>query len=71
MERVPLACQRTTRRVLNDDWRIILLPELTRTAAGWESQLAVNHLGHFALAVGLHDVLAAAVVPWASSKTKR
>lgn len=29
------------------------------TAAGWESQFATNHLGHFALALGLHDALAA------------
>jgi len=29
------------------------------TAAGWESQFATNHLGHFALALGLHDPLAA------------
>jgi len=33
---------------------------LVRTAAGWESQLATNHLGHFALATGLHDALVAA-----------
>ncbi len=33
---------------------------LERTAEGWEKQFAVNHLGHFALAVGLHDALAAA-----------
>lgn len=29
------------------------------TPAGWESQFATNHLGHFALALGLHDALAA------------
>jgi hypothetical protein len=29
-------------------------------AAGAELQFATNHLGHFALAVGLHDALAAA-----------
>jgi NAD(P)-dependent dehydrogenase (short-subunit alcohol dehydrogenase family) len=29
------------------------------TAAGWEAQFATNHLGHFALALGLHDALAA------------
>ncbi|TCK65320.1 SDR family NAD(P)-dependent oxidoreductase [Curtobacterium sp. PhB136] len=29
------------------------------TAAGWESQFATNHLGHFALARGLHRALAA------------
>jgi NAD(P)-dependent dehydrogenase (short-subunit alcohol dehydrogenase family) len=31
---------------------------LERTQEGWELQLATNHLGHFALAVGLHDALA-------------
>lgn len=29
------------------------------TPEGWELQFATNHLGHFALAVGLHDELAA------------
>ncbi|MEV0457599.1 SDR family NAD(P)-dependent oxidoreductase [Catellatospora methionotrophica] len=38
----------------------IMAPPLTRTPQGWEAQLATNHLGHFALAVGLHDALAAA-----------
>jgi NAD(P)-dependent dehydrogenase (short-subunit alcohol dehydrogenase family) len=33
---------------------------LERTAQGWEAQFATNHLGHFALAVGLHHALAAA-----------
>jgi NAD(P)-dependent dehydrogenase (short-subunit alcohol dehydrogenase family) len=31
---------------------------LERTADGWEMQFATNHLGHFALSVGLHDALA-------------
>lgn len=31
---------------------------LERTQEGWELQLATNHLGHFNLAVGLHDALA-------------
>ena len=30
---------------------------LERTMQGWERQFATNHLGHFALAVGLHDAL--------------
>lgn len=30
-----------------------------RTAQGWETQFGTNHLGHFALATGLHDALAA------------
>lgn len=30
-----------------------ILPELQRTPQGWEKQFATNHLGHFALAVGL------------------
>ncbi|KAB1922765.1 SDR family NAD(P)-dependent oxidoreductase [Micromonospora noduli] len=34
-------------------------PEM-RTAEGWELQLATNHLGHFALANGLHRALAEA-----------
>jgi NAD(P)-dependent dehydrogenase (short-subunit alcohol dehydrogenase family) len=38
----------------------LILPTLQRTAEGWEKQFATNHLGHFALAVGLHDALAAA-----------
>jgi NAD(P)-dependent dehydrogenase (short-subunit alcohol dehydrogenase family) len=33
---------------------------LERTVHGWEAQFATNHLGHFALAVGLHDALATA-----------
>ncbi len=33
---------------------------LERTREGWELQFATNHLGHFALAFGLHPYLAAA-----------
>ena len=36
------------------------VPELTISPSGHEMQFASNHLGHFALAVGLHDALAAA-----------
>jgi NAD(P)-dependent dehydrogenase (short-subunit alcohol dehydrogenase family) len=39
---------------------VMALPDLQRTPEGWEMQFATNHLGHFALAVGLHDALAAA-----------
>ena len=38
----------------------IMATPLMRTPQGWELQLATNHLGHFALAAGLHDALAAA-----------
>jgi NAD(P)-dependent dehydrogenase (short-subunit alcohol dehydrogenase family) len=39
---------------------VMALPELQLTPQGWELQFATNHLGHFALAIGLHDSLAAA-----------
>jgi NAD(P)-dependent dehydrogenase (short-subunit alcohol dehydrogenase family) len=39
---------------------VMALPERELTAEGWELQFATNHLGHFALAVGLRDALAAA-----------
>jgi NAD(P)-dependent dehydrogenase (short-subunit alcohol dehydrogenase family) len=35
-------------------------PPERHTADGWETHFAVNHLGHFALALGLHDALASA-----------
>jgi NAD(P)-dependent dehydrogenase (short-subunit alcohol dehydrogenase family) len=38
---------------------VMALPELQLNDAGWEMQFATNHLGHFALALGLHDALAA------------
>ncbi|MCT9929864.1 SDR family NAD(P)-dependent oxidoreductase [Planotetraspora sp. A-T 1434] len=38
----------------------VMAPPETRTTEGWELQFATNHLGHFALATGLHDALAAA-----------
>ena len=37
---------------------VMALPE-QHTSEGWEVQFATNHLGHFALALGLHDALAA------------
>jgi NAD(P)-dependent dehydrogenase (short-subunit alcohol dehydrogenase family) len=36
------------------------LPERTVDDQGWEMQFATNHLGHFALTVGLYESLAAA-----------
>jgi NAD(P)-dependent dehydrogenase (short-subunit alcohol dehydrogenase family) len=38
----------------------IMASPLMRTPQGWEMQFATNHLGHFALAIGLHPALAAA-----------
>jgi len=45
--------------ILVNNAGIMATPEL-RTPQGWELQFATNHLGHFALALGLHDALAAA-----------
>jgi NAD(P)-dependent dehydrogenase (short-subunit alcohol dehydrogenase family) len=46
--------------ILVNNAGVMALPELTRTPAGYEMQFATNHLGHFALATGLHQWLAAA-----------
>jgi NAD(P)-dependent dehydrogenase (short-subunit alcohol dehydrogenase family) len=46
--------------VLVNNAGVMALPTLTLTAAGYEMQFATNHLGHFALATGLHQWLAAA-----------
>jgi NAD(P)-dependent dehydrogenase (short-subunit alcohol dehydrogenase family) len=46
--------------ILVNNAGIMALPELELTAEGWELQFATNHLGHFALALGLRDALAAA-----------
>jgi NAD(P)-dependent dehydrogenase (short-subunit alcohol dehydrogenase family) len=37
----------------------VMASPLVRTPEGWELQFATNHLGHFALATGLHEALAA------------
>jgi NAD(P)-dependent dehydrogenase (short-subunit alcohol dehydrogenase family) len=46
--------------ILINNAGVMACPE-TRTRSGWELQFATNHLGHFALAVGLHRALACAV----------
>jgi NAD(P)-dependent dehydrogenase (short-subunit alcohol dehydrogenase family) len=46
--------------ILVNNAGVMALPDLQLTPDGWELQFATNHLGHFALAVGLHDSLAAA-----------
>jgi NAD(P)-dependent dehydrogenase (short-subunit alcohol dehydrogenase family) len=38
----------------------LMAAPLMRTPEGWEMQFATNHLGHFALATGLHRALASA-----------
>jgi NAD(P)-dependent dehydrogenase (short-subunit alcohol dehydrogenase family) len=45
--------------ILVNNAGIMATPE-TYTPEGWELQFATNHLGHFALALGLHEALAAA-----------
>ena len=46
--------------VLVNNAGIMMLPELTLSPEGWEMQFATNHVGHFELALGLRDALAAA-----------
>jgi NAD(P)-dependent dehydrogenase (short-subunit alcohol dehydrogenase family) len=46
--------------ILVNNAGVMAIPELTLSPAGHEIHFATNHLGHFALAVGLHDALAVA-----------
>ena len=46
--------------ILVNNAGVMAIQELTVTDDGHEMQFATNHLGHFALALGLHDALAAA-----------
>jgi NAD(P)-dependent dehydrogenase (short-subunit alcohol dehydrogenase family) len=45
--------------ILVNNAGLMASPEM-RTPEGWEMQFATNHLGHFALATGMHRALAAA-----------
>jgi NAD(P)-dependent dehydrogenase (short-subunit alcohol dehydrogenase family) len=44
--------------ILVNNAGVMAIQEIARTPEGWEMQFATNHLGHFALALGLHDALA-------------
>ncbi|MCW2512692.1 MAG: dehydrogenase, short-chain alcohol dehydrogenase like protein [Mycobacterium sp.] len=46
--------------ILVNNAGVMAIQELTLSASGHEMQFATNHLGHFKLAVGLHDALASA-----------
>ncbi|MCV7015688.1 SDR family NAD(P)-dependent oxidoreductase [Mycolicibacterium madagascariense] len=46
--------------ILVNNAGVMAIQELTLSSGGHEMQFATNHLGHFALAVALHDALAAA-----------
>ena len=46
--------------ILVNNAGVMALPALELTPDGWELQFATNHLGHFVLALRLHDALAAA-----------
>lgn len=46
--------------ILVNNAGVMALPDLRLNEDGHELQFATNHLGHFALALGLHDALAAA-----------
>jgi len=46
--------------ILVNNAGVMAIQELTLSSSGHEMQFATNHLGHFALSLGLHDSLAAA-----------
>ncbi|MGA8116789.1 MAG: SDR family NAD(P)-dependent oxidoreductase [Actinocatenispora sp.] len=46
--------------ILVNNAGVMAIQTLTRTDRGHEMQFATNHLGHFTLALGLHDALASA-----------
>jgi NAD(P)-dependent dehydrogenase (short-subunit alcohol dehydrogenase family) len=46
--------------VLINNAGVMALPDLELSPEGWVMQFATNHMGHFTLALALHDALAAA-----------
>jgi len=46
--------------ILVNNAGVMAVPTRELTPQGWELQFATNHLGHFALTLGLHDALASA-----------
>ena len=46
--------------ILINNAGVMAIPDLQKTPAGIEMQFMTNHLGHFALAVGLHEALKSA-----------
>ena len=46
--------------ILINNAGVMAIPDLQLTEDGWEMQFATNYLGHFELALGLHDALASA-----------
>ncbi len=46
--------------ILINNAGVMAIPDLQLTGDGWEMQFATNYLGHFELALGLYDALAAA-----------
>jgi NAD(P)-dependent dehydrogenase (short-subunit alcohol dehydrogenase family) len=50
---------------------VMALPDLELSDDGWELQFATNHLGHFALALGLYEALASAGAARIVSLTSR
>ena len=46
--------------ILINNAGVMAIPDLQKTSEGIEMQFMTNHLGHFALAVGLHDALKSA-----------
>ncbi|MEP6713912.1 MAG: SDR family NAD(P)-dependent oxidoreductase [Ferruginibacter sp.] len=64
-------CDRKSIREFTSNWKgplnilinnagVMAIPNLQLTEDGWEMQFATNYLGHFELALGLYDALAAA-----------